>query len=60
MAQTSDAQLRAIAKYDAENTTQVKMKLNNSTDADILAHLKTVGNAQGYLKELIRADIEKK
>ena len=59
MAKTSDAQLTAIAKYDAENTTQIKMKLNNVTDADILEHLQKVGNVQGYIKELIRSDIEK-
>ena len=59
MAKTSDAQLKAIAKYDAENTTQIKMKLNNVTDADILKKLKKVENVQGYIKQLIREDIEK-
>lgn len=60
MAQTLDAQLRANAKYDAENTTGVYLKLNNIHDADIIARLDEVGNKQGYIKELIRADIEKK
>lgn len=36
---------------------QVKLKLQKSTDADILDHLSLVGNKQGYIKELIRNDI---
>lgn len=54
----SDAQKRASAKYDAANTVQFKMKLNKTSDADILSHLETVGNKQGYIKELIRDDIK--
>lgn len=46
-------------KYDKANTTQIRMKLNLKTDADILEKLESVGNKQGYIKALIRADIEK-
>lgn len=46
-------------KYDKNNTTQIKMKLNKNTDADIIEKLETVENRQGYLKELIRNDIKK-
>lgn len=35
------------------------MKLNTKTDADILARLAQEPNKQGYIKRLIRADIEK-
>lgn len=56
----SDAQLRAIAKYDAANTKQIMLKLNRKTDADILAALEACGNVQGYIKKLIRADLAKK
>ena len=55
----SEAQKRAIAKYDAANTVQVKLKLNRVTDADILERLEEVGNQQGYIKRLIREDLEK-
>jgi uncharacterized protein YrrD len=55
----SEAQKKAIAKYDSANTKQIKMKLNTTTDADILAKLEEVGNIQGYIKQLIRADISK-
>lgn len=48
------------ARYDAKNTTQVRLKLNLKTDADILEALERSGNKQGYIKSLIRADIAKK
>lgn len=54
----TEAQLRANAKYDSRNTKQIKLKLNLSTDADILQRLEASGNVQGYIKALIRADIE--
>ena len=53
----SKAQLRAQAKYDKDNTVQIKLKLNKKTDADIIACLAAADNVQGYIKELIRADI---
>lgn len=55
----SESMKKAIAKYDAANTTKITMKLNLKTDADILARLEAVGNKQGYIKRLIREDIEK-
>jgi hypothetical protein len=57
---TKEARARANAKYDAANTTQIKFKFNNKTDADILRHLETMDNKQGYIKALIRADMEKR
>lgn len=53
----SEALKRAVAKYDAANTVQVKMKLNKANDADILKRLEEVGNKQKYIKDLIRSDI---
>jgi len=57
---SSEAHKRASAKYDAANTTRVFIKLNDKTDADILQKLDSVENKQGYIKDLIRADIAKK
>ena len=54
----TEAQKRANAKYDKANTKQIIMKLNLTTDADILARLDSVENRQGYIKSLIRKDIE--
>ena len=47
------------AKYDAANTTQVKLKLNLNTDADIIDFLNRSDNKQGTIKQLIRAEIER-
>ena len=52
-------QTRASAKYDAQHTKQVKLKLNIKTDADILKRLDSLPNKQGYIKELIRKDMAK-
>ena len=46
------------SEYDLEHTTQVKMKFNNKTDADILAYLSTITNKQGLIKQLLRAQME--
>lgn len=53
----SKAQLKAQAKYDKDNTVQVRLKLNKKTDRDILDYLSDCNNKQGYIKELIRSDI---
>lgn len=47
-------------KYAATHMKQVALRLNISTDADILQRLDEVDNKQGYIKELIRADIAKR
>ena len=56
---TTEARKKASAKYDATHTKQIKMKLNLSTDADIIAKLEDVDNIQGYIKALIREDLKK-
>lgn len=47
------------ARYDADHTAQVKIKLNLKTDADILDKLAQQESKQGYIKALIRADMAK-
>lgn len=54
----SEAKIRANMRYNEKNTTQIKFSFNNKTDADILEKLNSVGNKQGYIKELIRNDIK--
>lgn len=53
----SDAQRKAIRKYNTANTRQVGFNFSLKYDADILAKLDSVPNKQGYIKDLIRADI---
>ena len=55
----TEAQKRAIAKYDQANTIQVKLKLNKHHDKDIIERLDQVGNKSMYITGLIRDDIEK-
>lgn len=54
---TSKAQLNAQTRYDAKNTVQFHLKLNITTDKDIIDKLNAVENKQGYIKELIRRDL---
>ena len=55
---TKEARDRAIAKYQKEKTTQLLIRLNFNTDADIIGELEKHPSKMGYVKELIRADIE--
>ena len=59
MAMATDAQKQAVRRYDDTHTRQIKLKLNEKTDADILERLDSVGNIQGYIKRLIREDMER-
>lgn len=56
---TSEAQRAASYKYDKNNTKRISLKLNLSTDSDILSKLESEKNVQGYIKKLIRSDILK-
>lgn len=49
---------KAAYKWDRANTTRIGLKLQNNTDRDILAVLDRIGNKQGYIKMLIREDLQ--
>lgn len=55
---STKAQIKASNKYDKENTKSVLLKLNKKTDADIIEMLDAVPSKMGYIKDLIRQDIE--
>ena len=46
--------------WDKLNTRRIKLKLNLHTDADILSMLDSQSSIQGYIKSLIRADIDRR
>ena len=46
-------------RYNKLNTTTLCIRLNRKTDTDIIERLKAVHSKQGYVKRLIRADIQK-
>lgn len=49
-----------IDQYQRANIIQVLIKLNRKTDGDIIKALEQVENRQGYVKELIRKDMERR
>ena len=55
----NNEKLTPQARYDAAHTAQIKLKLNTTTDADILSRLAAVDSKQGYIKRLIREDIKR-
>ena len=55
---SSFSQRKANKKYDENNTIQVKLKLNLKNDKQIIDKLNSVENKQGYIKELIKKDLQ--
>lgn len=52
-----EKKLTPQARFERDKCTRVSIKLTNATDADIISHLDSLPNKQGYIKSLIRADI---
>ena len=51
------------ARYDAENTTRISIKLNNTTDADIISEIeksRASGSIQAFIKSAIRAGMKER
>ena len=48
-----------ILDYQKKNVWQCKFNFHKTNDADIIEKLQSVPNRLGYIKALIRADIEK-
>lgn len=56
---TSKAQVRAVNKYNKENTRTFCIRLNKNTDSEILAYLDQIENKTGYIKRLISEDMRR-
>lgn len=56
----TEAQIRANNKFNKANTKMVSLRLNYNTDADIIKKLDEVDSKMGYIKELIRKDLQTK
>lgn len=54
----SEAQKRAVAKYRAANIHRYSLDINTKTEIDIYNKLCSAPNVAGYIKALIRADID--
>ena len=55
----SEAQYQRSQKYIREQTRQIGLQLYKNTDADMIIWLDSQENKQGYIKALIRADMER-
>ncbi len=56
----SEAKLRANSKSNKINTKMICVRLSYNTDADIIKKLDEVDSKMGYIKELIRKDMQTK
>ena len=54
----TEAEKRAINKYNRNNTKCVLLRLNLSTDKNIIDKLDSVPSKMGYIKTLIKKDIQ--
>lgn len=54
-----ERQQTAKERYDARTAYKMGLKFNRGTDADIVKQLEKVENKQGYIKDLIRKDLQK-
>ena len=55
---TSEAQKRAAAKYAKKNVRRVTIAFS-PVDTDIVAHLEKQESMSGYIKRLVREDMER-
>lgn len=53
-----DCNKAAREKYLKEKTTSVCIRFMHNTEADLLEYLNSMPNKAGYIKSLIRADME--
>ena len=52
--------MATIQEWQKKNTKTVLLRFNIRTDRDVLQQLDNVKSKQGYIKELIRADMKAK
>lgn len=55
----ADSRTAIQARYDAKNRLSFTIKLNYNYDMDIIKKLETVESKNGYIKQLIRDDINR-
>lgn len=55
---TPKSKLKANKRYNQKNIFRFTLQLNRKTDADIIEYLATKENKNGYIKEIIRIDMD--
>ena len=56
---TTEAQRRARNKYNKKMIRNITVSLNRKTDDDIIVFLENKENIGGYIKSLVRKDMDK-
>lgn len=46
-------------KYGAKSIRRFRLDLNRNTDEEMISYLERIDNVQGYLKKIIKADMQK-
>lgn len=54
-----ECNVRAREKYQKNSTTSIAIRFMNNTESDLLEKLNSVDNKAGYIKRLIREDMER-
>lgn len=53
------ANMEYMNKYEKENIRQIRLKINRKTEPEMIEWIEKQENIQGYIKRLIREDMEK-
>ena len=48
-----------MVDYEKENLRQIRLRINRKTEPDLLEWIEKQDNIQGYIKHLIREDMER-
>lgn len=56
---TSDSQIKAIAKYNKENTVTYTLRLNKHTDAAMIDFINGLENKSGTIKKLMKKEMDR-
>ena len=52
------ANMEYLNQYEKENIRQIRLKINRKTEPELLEWIEKKENIQGYIKQLIREDME--
>ena len=52
------ANMEYLNQYEKENIRQIRLKINRKTEPELLEWIEKQGNIQGYIKRLIKRDME--
>jgi hypothetical protein len=53
------ANMKYLNQYEKENIRQIRLKINRKTEPEMLEWIEQQDNIQGYIKRLIREDMER-